>query len=376
MCNTSHINSKPVNLEMLKAEIAYNCTFLLGRSLRGYLIQIWCEILHLIQSLDDQFLLELALAEMIRDEDYKAVQILIILGANVNVGNHRGTPLSQAAFQGSLNIVSLLLDYGADINFCSSFFGYKSPLMLATQERHLAVVKKLVESGADANSISLESGEFALQIAAACGYKEIFDYLKSLTSNELRKETKETLKRGIQQLQIEEIADSDIVLLTSAIHKNDTYKYREIILRQPNLNSFNDLGSTPLRVAILNRNYNALEELLKNGADPNIGDVEKCQTPLIEAIGTYESSLAFCLLLINSGADINAQTNGGFTALMQAAKYGNIEIVKLLVSAGAELEIRDVDDKTALDYACEYQHEGFLADSSYHENLIEILQFS
>ena len=39
---------------------------------------------------------------------------------------------------------------------------------------------------------------------------------------------------------------------------------------------------------------------------------------------------------IKAGVDVNAKSNGGWTALMHAAEEGNTEIVKLLKSAGAK----------------------------------------
>ena len=41
-------------------------------------------------------------------------------------------------------------------------------------------------------------------------------------------------------------------------------------------------------------------------------------------------------LLIENGADVNAKDNDGVTALMQASENGHTEIVSLLKSAGAE----------------------------------------
>jgi len=40
--------------------------------------------------------------------------------------------------------------------------------------------------------------------------------------------------------------------------------------------------------------------------------------------------------LIKAGANINAKDNNGITALMRASRYGEVEVVKLLIEAGAD----------------------------------------
>ena len=58
--------------------------------------------------------------------------------------------------------------------------------------------------------------------------------------------------------------------------------------------------------------------------------------------------------LIKSGADVNASFEGldGWTPLIQSAYQGNTEIVKVLVSAGADLDLADSTGGTALMSAC------------------------
>ena len=57
-------------------------------------------------------------------------------------------------------------------------------------------------------------------------------------------------------------------------------------------------------------------------------------------------------VLISSGADINRQdTVFGLTPLMQAIKAGRVEAVRLLVEAGARLDLKDFEGRTATDYA-------------------------
>ena len=53
------------------------------------------------------------------------------------------------------------------------------------------------------------------------------------------------------------------------------------------------------------------------------------------------------------GADINAKENGGATSLMMATVLNNFKIVKILLEKRADKNIKDYDNKTALDYAKE-----------------------
>ena len=58
-------------------------------------------------------------------------------------------------------------------------------------------------------------------------------------------------------------------------------------------------------------------------------------------------------LLINSGADIDAQDKKRWTPLMIAAMNGNFEVVKTLTKGGANKGIEDIEGKTARDHAIE-----------------------
>ena len=61
-------------------------------------------------------------------------------------------------------------------------------------------------------------------------------------------------------------------------------------------------------------------------------------------------------LLIDAGADVNAKTKDGHTALMWAASQGQNAAVKLLIDAGAKLNQRFKDGKTALLRAASGEH--------------------
>lgn len=71
-------------------------------------------------------------------------------------------------------------------------------------------------------------------------------------------------------------------------------------------------------------------------------------TPLCVAISKGE--VDFVKKLIEYGASIN-ETSNGMTPLMVAARFNNVEILKLLVGKGADKSLKDDKGFTALKYA-------------------------
>jgi Ankyrin repeat len=72
-------------------------------------------------------------------------------------------------------------------------------------------------------------------------------------------------------------------------------------------------------------------------------------SPLHSALGQQQTA-ELVRLLINSGADVNAETNGKVTSLMLAQE---LSVVRLLLEAGAAVNAKSVDGSTALHKAAE-----------------------
>ena len=98
-------------------------------------------------------------------------------------------------------------------------------------------------------------------------------------------------------------------------------------------------GVTPLRLAAINGNARMLGRLIKSGADPNAPLTPARDTALMLAARTGKTDAI--RLLLEAGADINAQEIwGGTTALMWAVAEGHAEAARLLASAGADVNAR------------------------------------
>jgi len=86
------------------------------------------------------------------------------------------------------------------------------------------------------------------------------------------------------------------------------------------------------------------KRLLETGADVNARD-EGGWTPLMCAV--YEEHFACVQTLISAGANVNAQQKtSGETALMLAVGNGHLEYVQALISAGASLDTQEDNEGT------------------------------
>jgi ankyrin repeat protein len=98
-------------------------------------------------------------------------------------------------------------------------------------------------------------------------------------------------------------------------------------------------GVTPLQLASINGSAQMIDRLLKAGADPNAPLTPAGDTALMMAARTGKTDAI--RVLVEAGGNVNAkETWGGTTALMWAVSEGHTEAVRQLIAAGADVDAR------------------------------------
>jgi len=116
------------------------------------------------------------------DGGEEIVKKLLQYGADPEIQDNQGfTPLHFAIFGNQDNVVSMLLQNGANPNIASDDFN-ETPLHIAAFNRSEDISKILLENGADPNAEN-HAGETPLHIAASRGYADIFKLLLQYGAN-------------------------------------------------------------------------------------------------------------------------------------------------------------------------------------------------
>ncbi|MCX5644112.1 MAG: ankyrin repeat domain-containing protein [Phycisphaerae bacterium] len=275
----------------------------------------------------------------IRHENVNAFRLLIRKGADVNAQDRHGwTVLKWAIMDGSMDMIELLISNGADINEKKDKDGwtlvdfavwncrkdavhllvtrgnYPDTIHTAACRGDLTQVKRYIEDGTDVNTKD-GIGRTALHWAVFADTTEVADFL---------------ITKGAD---VNAKANGGIRPLDLAIHSQHMVEF--LISRGADVNSKGDSGWTALRLACNNGWSDLVELLIGKGADVNTRD-KGGMTPLHGAAGRGRTDIV--MLLLKNGADATAKDNQGNTPLSMAEKRGHSEIVELLRKRGAKDE--------------------------------------
>lgn len=107
---------------------------------------------------------------------------------------------------------------------------------------------------------------------------------------------------------------------------------------------------TPLGIASHFNKQEIVRLLLTHKADPNIPAQNGYQVfPLHSALSNNHSTIS--KMLIEAGAEVNVKQKGGFTPLHFAAQHGNIDLIIILLEQGADVTALTDTGESAADLA-------------------------
>ncbi|XP_044728090.1 putative ankyrin repeat protein RF_0381 isoform X1 [Chrysoperla carnea] len=307
-------------------------------------------------------------------ESPEIVELLLQHNADVNVKNRYGqTPLYKAIEYDRLEIIELLLKHKADIN--AEDEDRITPLFYAIQNKKLKITKLLLDNGANVKDYpellnraamgeSPEIVELLLQHKAdvngknRCGQTPLFDAIQNnrieITELLLKHNTdvNATDKYGKTALFLPVIRDSYsyLTFFGGNSYVNKMRKITKLLLDHgANVDAQTPDGETPLQFSMRNEYSHVVEVLLEYNANVNFREKINLETPL--HIYARRKNVEICKILLNKGVDVDAVDCDGFTALHIASQLGHNEVVTTLLEYGSDINIMTYNNLTPLDYA-------------------------
>ena len=318
-------------------------------------------------------------------EDLELADLLIGAGADVNVANDLGvTALVMACTSGNAALVGRLLVAGADPN--ATLASGETALMAAARAGSLEAVEALVDRGADVNATETARGQSALMWAVANRHPEVTRVLLEHGADVHARSSTRTLVFSMGGsrsagsasggISLEEVEQGGSTPLLFAARSGDLESARLLVAAGADVEDTTADGNTALVIAAHSGQGSLAAFLLDEGADANSAPLGYTALHAAVVRGNLldrdvlnrdpRAGVSLVRALVTHGADPNARlVKGtpvrrwshdfafmapwvGATPLWLAAKFLEVDMMRVLVDAGADLRLASRNGTTPL----------------------------
>jgi ankyrin repeat protein len=296
-------------------------------------------------------------------------RFLLQSGADAGAANDHGvTPLMLACENSNQAIVELLLGAGASPN--AALKSGETVLMAAARTGNLPAVQALLARGAQVNATEPSHGQTALMWAVAERHPSVVAALVQAGADvhvrsRVRRRTVQTGNRYGDQRSVTNVSETDVggfTPLLFAARAGDIESARHLLAAGAAIEEAAPNGATPLVVAAHSGHGSFGVFLLERGADPRTANAGYSALHA----GVLRGELDLVTALLARGADPNlplakatpsryyskdyafADALVGAAPLWLAARYGEPQMMRALVAAGADPRFAMKDGTTTL----------------------------
>lgn len=268
--------------------------------------------------------------------------LLPMLDLDSETDSNHDTALTLACTGGHEELVELLLSRNANIEHRDKK-GF-TPLILAATAGHDKVVEVLLNHGANIEAQSERTKDTALSLACSGGRYEVVELLLNRNANKEHRNV------------------SDYTPLSLAASGGYVNIIRLLLAHAAEINSRtgSKLGISPLMLAAMNGHVAAVKTLLEMGSDINAQIETNRNTAL--TLACFQGRHEVVQLLLEKKANVEHRAKTGLTPLMEAASGGYVEVGRVLLDYGADVNAPPVPSSrdTALTIASDKGHVDFV----------------
>jgi ankyrin repeat protein len=257
------------------------------------------------------------------------VQLLLENGAEVDSHDENYRTALYMVFYlhlGRRDIAEMLLDWGAKVD-ATDKWGRTMLHQMSQYKDRVSSVQLLLELGADVNAQDNDHIT-PLHLASAGGKLEIARVL---------------LDHGAKVNAESNRGETPLHRLSGDVWSKDSEHpriARLLLERGADVNAREKGHATPLHLASEEGSFDVAQILLACGADVNAKN-DRDQTPLFLLLQHGHIFLDLVRLLVEYGADANTRNYENTTALHDACYHEGVEVVRVLLNHGANVEAKD-----------------------------------